>query len=98
MLCQVTSKLKVSFCVFLFLFSVELSGIFVKSIAEGSTAAVDGRLRINDQIIEVDDISLHGKDNQQAVEILKQTGAVVRLRVARHVQHRLSRPQTPAGR
>lgn len=98
MLCQVTSKLKVSFSVFLFVFSVELSGIFVKSIAEGSTAAVDGRLRINDQIIEVDDISLHGKDNQQAVEILKQTGAVVRLRVARHVQHRLSRPQTPAGR
>ena len=38
----------------LFLSSLaELSGIFVKSIAEGSTAAVDGRLRINDQIIEV---------------------------------------------
>lgn len=31
----------------------ELSGIFVKSIAEGSAAAVDGRLRVNDQIIEV---------------------------------------------
>ncbi|XP_022779810.1 multiple PDZ domain protein-like isoform X3 [Stylophora pistillata] len=75
--------------------SAELSGIFIKSIAEGSTAAVDGRLRINDQIIEVDDISLHGKNNQQAVEILKQTGPVVRLKVARHVKHRLSRQQTP---
>lgn len=95
MLCQVTSKMKVSF---FFIFSAELSGIFVKSIAEGSTAAVDGRLRINDQIIEVDDTSLHGKDNQQAVEILKQTGAVVRLKVARHVKHRLSRPQTPVGK
>lgn len=95
MLCRVTSKLKVSF---FFIFSAELSGIFVKSIAEGSTAAVDGRLRINDQIIEVDDTSLHGKDNQQAVEILKQTGAVVRLKVARHVKHRLSRPQTPVGK
>lgn len=75
--------------------SAELSGIFVKSIAEGSTAAVDGRLRINDQIIEVDDVSLHGKNNQQAVEILKQTGPVVRLKVARHVKHSLSRQQTP---
>ena len=33
----------------------------------------------------MDDVSLHGKDNQQAVEILKQTGPVVRLTVARHV-------------
>ena len=31
----------------------ELSGIFVKSIADGSAASVDGKLRINDQIIEV---------------------------------------------
>lgn len=72
----------------------ELSGIFVKSIAEGSAAAVDGKLRINDQIIEVDDTSLHGKDNQQAVEILKQTGPVVRLKVARHVNRRFSRTHT----
>ena len=35
------------------LFIEELSGIFVKSIAERSAAAVDGKLRINDQIIEV---------------------------------------------
>jgi len=34
-------------------FIEELFGIFVKSIAEGSAAAVDGKLRINDQIIEV---------------------------------------------
>ncbi|KAK2556764.1 Multiple PDZ domain protein, partial [Acropora cervicornis] len=33
--------------------AAELSGIFVKSVAEGSAAAVDGRLRVNDQIIEV---------------------------------------------
>lgn len=38
---------------FLHVFIEELSGIFVKSIAEGSAAAVDGKLRINDQIIEV---------------------------------------------
>lgn len=38
---------------FVHVFIEELSGIFVKSIAEGSAAAVDGKLRINDQIIEV---------------------------------------------
>ena len=31
----------------------ELSGIFVKSVAEGSTAAVDGRIQLNDHIIAV---------------------------------------------
>ena len=38
---------------FLFQHAAELYGIFVKSVAEGSAAAVDGRLRVNDQIIEV---------------------------------------------
>lgn len=55
---QLLSELLIFFIIkFLFLLIfiplAELSGIFVKSIAEGSTAAVDGRLRINDQIIEV---------------------------------------------
>ena len=39
----------------------------------------------------MDDVSLHGKDNQQAVEILKQTGPVVRLKAARHVSRRQSK-------
>lgn len=43
----------------------------------------------------MDDVSLHGKDNQQAVEILKQTGHVVRLKVARHVSRRLSKTRPP---
>lgn len=49
------------------------------------------------RVAQVDDVSLHGKDNQQAVEILKQTGPVVRLKVARHVSHRLNRTQTPSS-
>lgn len=31
----------------------EIAGIFVKSISLGSAAAVDGRIQVNDQIIEV---------------------------------------------
>ncbi len=33
--------------------SEELTGIFVKSITEGSTADLDGRIQVNDQIIQV---------------------------------------------
>jgi len=44
--------------------------------------------------LQVDDINLHGKDNQQAVEILKQIGPVVRLKVARHVNRKYSRSYT----
>ncbi|EDO33706.1 predicted protein [Nematostella vectensis] len=75
--------------------SDELAGIFIKSIAHGSTAALDGRLRVNDQIIQVGSVSLHGKNNGEAVEILKQTGPVVSLKVARHIPGKHSRPETP---
>ena len=34
-------------------FAEELSGIFVKSITEGSAAEIDGRIQVNDQIIQV---------------------------------------------
>lgn len=60
-MCQITGI--VLFCIcsdidvdhnnYLSLPLAELSGIFVKSIADGSAASVDGKLRINDQIIEV---------------------------------------------
>ena len=33
--------------------ATEISGIFVKSIGENSAAALDGRLQVNDQIIQV---------------------------------------------
>ena len=46
---------------------------------------------------QVDGTSLHGKNNLQAVEILKHTGPVVKLRIARHTGHRLSRPETPVS-
>ncbi|GFO19016.1 multiple pdz domain protein, partial [Plakobranchus ocellatus] len=61
----------------------EISGIFVKSITEGSTAALDGRVHVNDQIIEVDGNSLQGFSNHQAVEVLRNTGQLVRLKLVR---------------
>ncbi|GFS21988.1 multiple PDZ domain protein [Elysia marginata] len=61
----------------------EISGIFVKSITEGSAAALDGRVHVNDQIIEVDGNSLQGFSNHQAVEVLRNTSQMVRLKLVR---------------
>ena len=63
----------------------ELSGIFVKSVTEGSAAYRSGKVAVNDQIIEVDGRSIQGYTNQQAVEMLRSTGQVVRLKLIRYV-------------
>ncbi|XP_076355047.1 multiple PDZ domain protein-like isoform X4 [Tachypleus tridentatus] len=64
----------------------ELSGIFVKSIAKGSAADISKQILVNDQIIEVDGRPLHGYTNHQAVEVLRNTGKVVKLRLARYLR------------
>lgn len=64
----------------------ELSGIFVKSVSPGSAADLNGRIRVNDRIIEVDGQSLQGFSNHQAVELLKQSGQVVNLRLERYLR------------
>lgn len=64
----------------------ELSGIFVKSINPGSVADVSGRIQINDQIVEVDGQSLRGFNNHQAVEVLRSTGQIVNLTLARYLR------------
>lgn len=64
----------------------ELSGIFVKSVSAGSAADLNGRIRINDRIIEVDGQSLQGFSNHQAVELLKKSGHVVNLRLERYLR------------
>ncbi len=63
----------------------ELSGIFVKSVNEGSAAFRSGKVAVNDQIVEVDGRSIQGYTNQQAVEMLRSTGKTVKLKLVRYV-------------
>ncbi|XP_023159350.1 patj homolog isoform X2 [Ceratitis capitata] len=66
----------------------DLSGIFVKSIIEGSAAEVSGRIQINDRIVAVDGRSLAGVTNHQAVEILRNTDIEVHLTLERFLRGR----------
>ncbi|CAB4065132.1 MPDZ [Lepeophtheirus salmonis] len=63
----------------------ELSGIFVKSVTDGSAASRSGMVAVNDQIVEVDGNSIQGYTNQQAVEMLRSTGKSVKLKLIRYV-------------
>ncbi|XP_052777212.1 multiple PDZ domain protein-like isoform X9 [Mya arenaria] len=63
----------------------DLCGIFVKSITPGSAAHQDGQIQVNDQIIEVDGKPLQGYTNHQAVEVLRNTGHEVKLKLARYL-------------
>lgn len=66
----------------------DLSGIFVKSIIEGSAAELSGKIQINDRIIAVDGRSLSGVSNHQAVEILRNTDIAVKLTLERFLRGR----------
>lgn len=68
------------------LIAEEISGIFIKSIAPGSVAELCKKIQINDQIIEVDGRSLYGYNNLQAVDLLRSTGKVVKLKLARYLK------------
>ncbi|CAF2616811.1 unnamed protein product [Rotaria sp. Silwood2] len=62
-----------------------IAGIFIRDIAEGSSCARDGRLAIGDQIIEVNDQSLNGFSNVQALYLLQNTNSSVRLKIRRYL-------------
>ncbi|KAG5671373.1 hypothetical protein PVAND_001574 [Polypedilum vanderplanki] len=66
----------------------DLSGIFVKSIIEGSAAELSHQIQINDRIIAVDGKSLAGVSNYQAVEILRNTDIAVKLTLERFLRGR----------
>ncbi|KPJ03530.1 Patj-like [Papilio xuthus] len=65
----------------------ELSGIFVKSVSEGSAADLCGKIQVNDRIVEVDGVSLHGVTNHKAVSLLRDAkGPIVRLKALRYLR------------
>uniref|UniRef100_A0AAY4C2T6 PDZ domain-containing protein n=1 Tax=Denticeps clupeoides TaxID=299321 RepID=A0AAY4C2T6_9TELE len=48
-------------------------GIFIKSIIHGGAAHKDGRLRVNDQLVVVNEESLLGRSNHDAMETLRRS-------------------------
>eukprot|EP00063_Salmo_salar_P017591 XP_013992426.1 PREDICTED: disks large homolog 2 isoform X24 [Salmo salar] len=58
-------------------------GIFITKIISGGAAAEDGRLRVNDCILRVNDADVSEVSHSKAVEALKVAGSIVRLYVRR---------------
>ncbi|XP_051567692.1 disks large homolog 1-like isoform X6 [Myxocyprinus asiaticus] len=57
--------------------------IFITKIIPGGAAAQDGRLRVNDSILRVNDVDVRDVTHSNAVEALKEAGYIVRLYVRR---------------
>ncbi|XP_028856838.1 disks large homolog 1 isoform X9 [Denticeps clupeoides] len=57
--------------------------IFITKIIAGGAAAQDGRLRVNDSILRVNDVDVRDVTHSKAVEALKEAGCIVRLYVRR---------------
>ncbi|XP_056591913.1 disks large homolog 2 isoform X20 [Triplophysa dalaica] len=58
-------------------------GIFITKIIPGGAAAEDGRLRVNDCILRVNESDVSEVSHSKAVEALKAAGSIVRLYVRR---------------
>uniref|UniRef100_A0A4W3JVY6 Discs, large homolog 2 (Drosophila) n=1 Tax=Callorhinchus milii TaxID=7868 RepID=A0A4W3JVY6_CALMI len=58
-------------------------GIFITKIIPGGAAAEDGRLRVNDCILQVNEADVSEVSHSRAVEALKEAGCIVQLYVRR---------------
>ena len=73
-------------------------GIFVKSVLKGGAASRDGRLKMNDQLLSINGISLLGQSNAEAMNTLRKAMVhipgkypkMITLQVSRHI----SRPNS----
>ncbi|XP_061493647.1 disks large homolog 1 isoform X7 [Rhineura floridana] len=62
------------------------TSIFITKIIPGGAAAQDGRLRVNDCILRVNEVDVRDVTHSKAVEALKEAGSLVRLYVKRRKQ------------
>ncbi|XP_037028571.1 partitioning defective 3 homolog isoform X2 [Bradysia coprophila] len=73
-------------------------GIFVKSVFHGGAAHKDGRLKMNDQLLNVNGISLLGQSNAEAMETLRKallhTGGKYPGMITLTVSRRITRPNS----
>lgn len=73
-------------------------GIFVKSVIHGGAASRDGRLKMNDQLLNVNGISLLGQSNAEAMETLRramlQTSSKYPGMITLSVARKINRPSS----